>query len=150
MLLTINDYWMGRDSKYRDEMTELIQSNAAETVRRLNLLLLAYEEDTGLPLPMKDGSHVASGWRPLAVNDATSNAAAHSKHITGQGGDIYDPERDLARWVMAHQAILEQIGLWCEDFGWTPTWVHGQTVPPGSGKRIYIPSTNPPLAEALT
>lgn len=149
MLLTIEDYWMGRDKKYPGDLTAAIEANAAETVRRVNSLLAAYAEDSGLPLPTKNGSHVASGWRPLAVNDATSNAAAKSKHITGQACDIYDPDRDLARWCVNHQGILEQIGLWCEDPRWTPTWLHCQCVPPGSSRRIYIPSTKPPLAEAL-
>ena len=44
---------------------------------------------------------------------------------------------------------LQEIGLWMEDPQWTPTWVHLQIVPPGSRRRVYIPSSRPPLAARL-
>lgn len=149
MQLTIDDYWMGRDSKYRHELTEQIQVNAAETVRRLNLLRLAYEEDTSLPAPVAlNGDVLASGWRPPAVNDVTSNAGKLSTHLTGEGGDMPDPQRTFARWCCDHPGILVKIGLWIEHPGWTWSprgnhWLHAQTKPPRSGKRVYIPSEAP-------
>ena len=36
-----------------------------------------------------------------------------------------------------------------EDPQWTPTWVHLQIVPPGSRRRVYIPSSKPALAAKL-
>jgi hypothetical protein len=45
--------------------------------------------------------------------------------------------------------LLQEIGLWIENPMWTPTWVHLQIVPPHSGRRIFVPSENPPLAAAL-
>jgi hypothetical protein len=86
------------------------------------------------------GTWVASGWRPPPVNDLTTNAAAHSRHMIGGACDIYDPHGELAMWLRHNMPHAEDIGLWFEDFRCTPTWVHGQTVPPKSNNRVYIPS----------
>ena len=68
------------------------------------------------------GEHraVRSGWRPKAVNAVTKNAKPNSRHITCQACDLDD-------------------GFY---------WLHVQTVPPRSNKRIFIPSSNPPLGPA--
>lgn len=142
-MIDIVAYWMGRDSKYRGEWTEEIQANGAETVEQVNKLL-AFAEANGI---VRDG--VASGWRPAAVNDATSNSAALSKHLFALACDVRDENRALAQWCVSNKAKLVLCELWMEDPRWTPAWVHLQVVPPGSGKRIYIPSTKPPLAPAL-
>ena len=93
---------------------------------------------------------MASGWRPAAINDATANAAKLSKHLTGEGIDLRDTgTRDLARWCLRNLDALEEIGLWMEDPQWTPSWVHLQIVPPNSHRRVYCPSSRPPLAARL-
>ena len=140
-MIILQQYWMGRDALYSDDWTPQIQFDGAETVRRWNLVLDQFKQDTGLTCDT-----VASGWRPLAVNDQTNNAGMHSNHIFAKACDIRDTSsRDLAHWCMVSQDFLETIGLWMEDPRWTPTWAHLQTVPPASGKRIYIPSVHPPL-----
>ncbi len=145
---------MGRDVTYADELTDAIRANAAETVRRAKLLLDAAAQDAVFPTDdATTGCAVASGWRPPGVNAATANAAARSKHMTGQALDIRDtPDlRSLARWALSPNglAALEQIGLWCERPQWTPSWLHVQILPPLSGHRFFIPSTAPPLCAPL-
>ena len=143
-MITLKDYLMGRDEQYPDEYTETIATNAQSTVDAVNPLLDDFFNNTGISLG------VASGWRPKAVNDATSNAGAHSRHITAQAVDIRDtPARDLARWVAANQHKLQDCGLYCERFEWTPTWVHFSPYPPASGKEFYIPSTAPAMVARL-
>lgn len=141
MALNLQDYWMGRDRKFAGELTDAIKANAADTVSRIEHLVDLYCADTSEPRP----AVWASGWRPKGVNARTSNAALRSRHITAQAGDVRDIKRRFARWCYASQAQLAECGLWMEDPRWTPTWVHLQTVPPGSGRRVYIPSTKPPL-----
>ncbi len=136
-MLRESDYWMGRDEKYPEELTGEIEANAAELLGRVNNLLAA--------LGWADPD-VRSGWRPHAINDATSNAAAHSKHLTGQAIDLADPDRSLARAIKLEPDVLVQFGLFAEDFRWTPSWVHLQSVPPKSGRRIYVPNNAPALA----
>jgi hypothetical protein len=127
---------MGRDATHAEELTSDIQRNAQVTVDRANQLLAR----AGRP----DIDTVSSGWRPQGLNDATSHSSKTSNHITAQAVDLPDPDRLLADWCVDNLDVLTEIGLWMEDPRWTPTWVHVQTVPPKSGKLVYIPSTSKP------
>lgn len=153
-MITISDYFMGRDKTHADELTDELRENAQETVTRVNGLLLLAKEEGVEPGP------VDSGWRPKAVNDKTSHAAPHSEHLVCKACDLHDTkDRDFARWCLRNTAplclqsgqpdLLAEIGLWMESPQWTPDWVHLQTVAPHSGRRIFVPSENPPLATPL-
>ena len=150
-MITLPDYWMGRDAKNPGQLTEKIIDNATLLLGRVNLLLSwAYAEHVTPALDARTGNHIASGWRPPEINEATSNAAAKSKHLTGEAIDLRDSgTRDLARWCLRNLDALEEIGLWMEDPQWTPSWVHLQIVPPGSRRRVYCPSSKAPLAAML-
>lgn len=150
-MITLPDYWMGRDARFAADLTDQIKDNATLLLGRVNLLMSwAYGEHVTPALDAKTGNHVASGWRPPAINDATANSAHGSKHLTGEAIDLRDNGvRDLARWCLKNLDALEEIGLWMEDPQWTPTWVHLQIVPPGSRRRVYCPSTRSPLAAKL-
>lgn len=134
-MITLADYWMGRDAAYPDQLSDDIRAAASETVARANLLLSAYRSMT------KDDEvrRVNSGWRPASVNAATPNAAPRSKHMSAQAIDIADPEGDLDEWCMDNQEVLQSIGLWQEHPGATKGWCHVQIVPPKSGKRVFFP-----------
>lgn len=151
-MISLDQYWMGRDSKYPADLTDEIRNNAQLLLARVNDVLARAAADHVEPgLNAQTGTPVASGWRPQAVNDATSNAGKSSKHITGHGIDIRDtvPGRTLARWCLLHKAVLEEVELWMEDPRWTPTWVHLQSIAPGSGNRVFVPSNAPALAAPL-
>ena len=150
-MISLADYWMGRDLVYPRALTHEMIQNAQLLVDRVNLLLARAEEDCVSPAQdERTGTWVASGWRPPAVNDRTSNAANASTHLVGLGVDLQDwPDRRLARWCLRHPEHLEEAGLWMEDPRWTPDWVHLQARPPGSGRRVYVPSAAPALAAAL-
>lgn len=143
-MITIRQYWNGRDVIYAKDLTEQVARSAIETVARINKLLAMCFDDIGLVR-----NELSSGWRPKTVNDATSNAAKASNHITGDAADVRDPDRALAQWCVLHTDKMAICGLWMEDPRWTATWTHLQTLPPKSGKRIYIPSTARPTASAL-
>lgn len=151
-MLKPSAYWMGRDLQYAAELTAEIEANAAVTIDRINQAVGLFEIDTGIAL-----TEWASGWRPGAVNAATPGAAKGSKHQTAEAGDVRDtPNRDFARWCLKNLDQLEAIGLWMEDprhtwhqaAGGKP-WVHLQTVPPGSRRRIFIASDKPATAPLL-
>lgn len=150
-MITIENYFMGRDISHSDKCTADIRENAANTVELVNRLLDSAALD-GVQPAVDPGtqSFVGSGWRPRSVNEATSNASATSKHLTGHACDLRDTaDRALAKWCLANPNAMKRIGLWMEDPRWTPTWVHLQTLPPGSGKRVYIPSSAPPKCPPL-
>lgn len=128
-MISLADYFMGRDEKYADELDEQKRANAADVVARVNLLLAAFGEDR----------KVNSGFRPAAVNAATPGSAKLSKHMTCQACDLEDHEGDLDEWAIAHPEVLEQIGLWQEHPGSTKGWAHFQIVPPKSGNRVFYP-----------
>lgn len=143
-MLTLEQYWNRRDINYVNDFTQQIAQSGINTVNKINKLLQMFTDETGL---VRD--EFSSGWRPKTVNDATSNASKLSNHITADAGDVKDPDRAFAQWCVLNPEKLAECGLWMEDPRYTPTWAHLQTVPPKSGKRIYIPSTAKPKAPAL-
>lgn len=128
-MITLKDYWMGRDSTYADELTPEVVANATVTVYRASQLLYAFGEERA----------VTSGWRPKAVNTSTPGAALFSKHMTGQAVDLADPHGDLDEWCMSNPGLLAALELWQEHPSATKGWCHVQIVPPKSGKRVFFP-----------
>lgn len=65
-------------------------------------------------------------------------AATYSKHNKGLAIDFTTAKlkdiNELQQWVIAH---AEDFGYYVEDPRDTPTWVHIQIPPPGSGKRVF-------------
>ena len=128
-MITLQEYFQGRDKEYPDDLTTDLRINAQETVIRINTLLGYFGESRD----------ITSGWRPPAVNAATTGAAPLSKHMTCQAIDVKDPEGDLDEWCLTHPEILGKIGLWQEHPASTKGWTHLQTVSPKSGKRVFYP-----------
>jgi hypothetical protein len=129
-MLTLSDYFMGRDRSHAHELTAELLANARATLRRANRLLDA--------AGIADG-RVNSGWRPPSVNAAIPNASPRSRHLTCQAIDLGDPADELDAWCMTNLQVLERLGLWLEHPDATPGWCHVQTVPPRSGRRVFVP-----------
>lgn len=127
--LTLQEYYMGRDVRYKNELSDAHRMNAARTVEAANRLLNAFGEDRA----------VTSGWRPSSINASTKGAAAGSKHVLCQAVDLEDANRELSQWCLNNQDILQKLGLCMEHPSATPTWVHLQIVPVPSGKTVFIP-----------
>jgi len=141
-LLTLKDYWRGRDTMYAMDLTPDIIREATRTVDLANKLLNdAALHGVNVGVSPVTGSCCSSGWRPPDVNAGTPNAAPNSNHMTGRAIDIYDPDGDLDEWLMTAygQAALASLGLWMEHPSATKGWSHLQTIPPHSGKRVYHP-----------
>lgn len=153
MIIAIEDYWIGpnpfpgrppeqRDVKYAASLTPEIVAAAAVWVERENKLL-ARAAEFGIALHKYDptGTLLTSGWRPPLVNAKTKGAATNSKHMTGQAGDVYDPDGNLDDWLMSPigQQALHDLGLWMEHPSATKGWSHTQTIPPHSGNRVFYP-----------
>jgi len=132
-VITLDDYWMGRDKDYPPTATQ--RMNAKTTVDRANLLLAKYYAKR----PTAAKAKVSSGYRPPAINAKTSGAAVRSKHMSCEAVDLSDPKGELGDWCMHNGDILTEVGLWLENPSATPTWCHVQTVPPKSGRRVFYP-----------
>lgn len=139
-MISIQDYLMGRDTKYPSEYTPEITSNATKLLEKVNALLMDLKIDKVT---------VNSGWRPAAINNATVGSAKKSNHMLGLAVDLADLDCSLWNLVIKNMELLERYGLFLEDKRWTKSWVHFQCVPPKSGKRVLIPSSAPPSAPEL-
>lgn len=77
-------------------------------------------------------------YREKGVTDQ-SKIPMKSRHLSGEALDVSDPKQELQAWCLANTSILEEVGLWCEHFDYSPNWCHFQIVPPKSGKRFFMP-----------
>lgn len=130
-MITVDDILTssGRHSARLEWVSPKVASNANDLVARINkLMLLAGVKRT-----------ITSGFRDVDSNRKLSNASPYSRHLTGQAADIEDAGGTLGQWALTHEAELAQCGLYLEHPLATKTWVHVQSTPPPSGKRIFKP-----------
>lgn len=140
MMISLQQYWMGRDDEFPLAMTPKIEEEATRTVALANAVLERYQAaGHNVPVSPKTKTQLTSGWRPPTVNSATPNAAPNSKHMTGQAIDLYDPDGDFDEWLTDNIQVLVTLGLWREHPAATKGWVHLQTIPPRSGNRSFYP-----------
>lgn len=132
-MITLEAFYMGRDKAYKGELTDELRQNAEDMVTKANLLLQRYCAATGDP-----ELGVRSGWRPPEVNFGVPGAAPQSKHMKCNAIDLADMMHKIKSWCVSNLDVLEEIGLWMEAPECTPTWLHVQRVPPGSGHRVFI------------
>jgi hypothetical protein len=117
---------MGREVQY--PLTEQLENNLRGLLTALN----QFREIWGKPMIIN------SLYRPGHYN-VLANGAPNSAHITCEAIDVRDTGQVLAKYVVAHQDVLAECGLYCEDPASTPGWVHLQVRKPASGNRIFKP-----------
>jgi hypothetical protein len=127
-MITIEDYWMGRDKKYPSDLVQAVIDNARILLPRVNLLLDR----------MGRTATVNSGWRPITVNKQVGGSKL-SNHITGRAIDLNDDDGSIDLWCMNNLKELEKVGLWLEHPKATPRWTHLQSIQPKSGNRVFLP-----------
>ena len=117
-VVSLDDYWQGRDQQYSHEWTPLIRENAYELLKRVNLLL----QDLNVV-----SARVVSGWRPSEVNQRVGGAA-RSLHITGQAVDLRDNSRqEFGDLIIRNNHLLHKYQLWLESPEATrgnTNWIH--------------------------
>lgn len=133
--IKLSDFLKNRDKMYPKEYSKEIEMNCLKTIQAVDEFLKNFI----------DPITVASGWRDKQSN-AAAGGAPSSCHLTGEAVDIKDTTGELWNYVLNHLEEARDLGLFFEDRRATPTWVHFQTRPVKSGKRIYIPNTKPFLA----
>lgn len=121
------------DRESHPELTKEVISNLEALLPRINALL----QELGIK-----SSRISSGFRPSQVNAATKGAAKKSNHMLGNAIDIIDDKsQSLANRL--NPEILAKYNLYMEDksatIGKATNWVHLQSVPPKSKKRIFLP-----------
>lgn len=134
MRITKQMYWNGNDKKYPNDLTLEVDDNVTKLLEAVNTFLANYTKPV----------IISSGWRPKTYN-AQIGGATSSNHIKGLAIDIKDTDTRVFEYVLQNLKLAEQLGLYFEHKNFTPTWVHIQLMKPKSGKRIFIPNSNPPL-----
>lgn len=114
------------------------QANLLKLLEKLNKLRAAY----GKPLTVSSGYRSKSDhlriYRGKGITDE-SKIPMKSRHLSGLACDFADPKQELQKWIKDNINLMEEIGLWFEDFSATKNWTHCQSVPPASGKRFFMP-----------
>ena len=140
-MLTVKKLLNGYDEsmQFKKEVTPELLTNLQKTADIINEFLI----HVGV---REDQVKLTSGWRPLAVNEATANSAKKSNHILGLAVDLADPQNNLFKAFMRKENLekAKELGIYFENPLHTKTWVHLQIVPPKSGNRVFIASANPP------
>lgn len=109
--------------------TDEMRANAEELARRVSGVLGRFGE----------ARKATSGYRPPEVNAKTRGAAKKSNHMICCAVDIEDADGELGAWCLANMAFLVISQLWIEHPSATRGWVHFQSKPPASGKRVFMP-----------
>lgn len=135
--ITLVDYWMGRDTRYPDDMKPFIATNARELLARVNEFL----RDFAIAVPQALDRTVNSGWRPPSVNAGTKGASRTSAHLTGEAIDLSDDDEVLDAWINSPAGLdaLVRHDLYAEHRDYTPRWAHLQTRKVSSGRRVFVP-----------
>lgn len=136
ILITLEQYAMGRDKLYPNEWTSEVQQNAKTLLEKVNALLNELSVSSAV---------VTSGFRPAAINNKITNAAKKSAHMIGKAVDILDNKnQDLAKLVANSPILLKKYGLWMESMtatkGKNTNWVHLDTMDrKDRPSRVFLP-----------
>lgn len=134
---TIQHIKMEELNPHKYPTTLIIEANLRILLDKINQVRNVYN----IPMIVTSGLRSEAQQEQLIANGISNAPKSH--HLTGEAVDILDEDRKLTEWVKNNMTLMEQIGLWLEDFDHTPTWVHFQTCPYGSWKsgksRIFIP-----------
>jgi hypothetical protein len=139
-MITLRDYYLGRDITHGHLLGSDLRANAARTVEVANQLLQRAVAG-GVTMDKNGRGHlVNSGWRPPDINARTRGAALRSLHMQCLAIDISDPDGDLDDWCLDNaDTVLRALGLWLEHPAATKGWCHVQLQPPRSGRRVFYP-----------
>lgn len=136
MIISMNEILMGQVKL--ETLDQQTQSNLKILHERINIIRIAYGKPMVISSGLRTVSHHLAIYKAKGITDP-KNIPMQSKHLIGAACDVHDPNRELQKWTKENIALLESIGLWCEAFESTPTWVHFQIYRPKSGRRFFLP-----------
>ena len=116
------------DRERSDECTTEVRIKAADTAERVSRLLDR----------LGKSAKCSSGFRTSGANKA-SGGATQSAHLTGEAVDLEDSEGGLGRAILSDPGLLDACDLYVEHPNYTDGWLHCQTRPTKSGRRIFVP-----------
>lgn len=136
MAITMNELLSGQCTF--EQCTPIQKSNLNILLEKINAIRIAYAKPMTVSSGLRTMTHHLEIYAKKGITDK-SKIPMKSRHLTGQAVDIKDVNGELKKWVLKNVDLLSSIGLWCEAFVSTPTWIHFQIIPPASGKRFFNP-----------
>ena len=120
-----------------DSLDKKVQDNLKELHKRINIVRLAY----GKPMIVTSGLRTLKHHLEIYARKGIypPKVPMKSNHLSGRAVDFSDSDGKLKAWVKDNIKLMEEIGLWLEDFSATKTWCHFQINPPKSGNRFFLP-----------
>ena len=114
-----------------------VQNNLNDLLVKINKVRLAY----GKPMIVTSGLRTTKHHLEIYARKGIypPKVPMKSNHLSGRAVDFSDSDGKLKAWVKDNIKLIEEIGLWLEDFSATKTWCHFQINPPKSGKRFFMP-----------
>jgi uncharacterized protein YcbK (DUF882 family) len=115
-----------------------LEDNLLELLTKVNKIYDAYQ----IPLVVTSGYRSKEDQINIYIKKGVKDLTKipmKSRHLTCEAVDLYDPKGQLQQWILKNRSLMEEIGLWFEDFKYTPKWVHAQTRPPRSGSLFFKP-----------
>lgn len=134
-MITMNELLSNQASF--DSLDKDVQENLNQLFLKVNIVRKEYGKPMIVTSGLRTKKHhleiyAAKGIYPPKV-------PMKSNHLYGRAVDFADGDGKLKKWILENIALMEEIGLWMEDFSATKTWVHFQINPPKSGNRFFKP-----------
>jgi uncharacterized protein YcbK (DUF882 family) len=118
-----------------------IQDNLNELLIKANKFRAAYGKPMTITSGLRTKQSQIEVYRKKGITDL-SKIPFGSAHIKGGAVDVADSDHKLKDFVTNNMKLMEEIGLWFEDFdatGGEHGWLHMQIYAPKSGNRIFKP-----------
>jgi uncharacterized protein YcbK (DUF882 family) len=134
-MITINEL-LSNQAKFED-LDKDIQANLNELFLKVNIVRKEY----GKPMIVTSGLRTKKHHLDIYARKGIypPKVPMKSNHLFGRAVDFADGDGKLKKWILANIKLMEEIGLYMEDFAATKTWVHFQINPPKSGNRFFKP-----------
>jgi uncharacterized protein YcbK (DUF882 family) len=134
-MITINEL-LSNQAKFED-LDKDIQANLNELFLKVNIVRKEY----GKPMIVTSGLRTKKHHLEIYARKGIypPKVPMKSNHLFGRAVDFADGDGKLKKWILANIKLMEEIGLYMEDFSATKTWVHFQINPPKSGNRFFKP-----------
>lgn len=111
-----------------DECTTEVRIKAADLAERVSKLV----DVLGI------SPTITSGFRTQKAN-TQAGGSKNSAHCTGEAVDLEDKNGKIASAINADPGLLATYDLYMEHTGYTKGWIHLQSRPTKSGRRIFVP-----------
>ena len=120
-----------------DDLDKDVQDNLNQLFLKVNIIRKEY----GKPMIVTSGLRTKKHHLEIYASKGIypPKVPMKSNHLFGRAVDFADGDGKLKKWILENMKLIEEIGLYMEDFSATKTWVHFQINPPKSGNRFFKP-----------